>query len=158
MWGHPGQREHPDSVTEPAGCGYSWAQRRQPRPSSELNPRNSQSSPGGGGQPGAGRGPGKWPQPQFSPMVGQQWARAGVLGRSMWGYTSFTQETSVEGLWCPGPMPGEVEPTGTCNGGAGLTSCPGRGADNRQGSPAIQSISDAGQPFPGYQISSFLVP
>ena len=64
VWGHLGQRECPDSVTEPAGCGYSRAQRREPRQSSELNPRNSQSSPGGGGQPGAGRGPGKWPQLQ----------------------------------------------------------------------------------------------
>ena len=93
-----------------------------------------------------------------SPIVRQLWARVGVLGRSMWGYTSFTQETSVEGLWCPGPMPGEVEPRGTCNGGAGLTSCLGRGADDRQGSPATQSIRDTAQPFPGFQISSFLVP
>lgn len=89
-------------------------------------------------------------------MVRQLWARAGVLRRSMWGYTSFTQETSVEGLWCPGPMPGEVEPRGACNGGSRLTSCLDRGADNRQGSLATQSIKDAGQPFPG--VPNLLLP
>lgn len=80
-------------------------------------------------------------------MVRQLWARAGVLGRSMWGYTSFTQETSVEACGAQAQCQ-VVEPRGACNGGSGLTSCLDRGADNRQGSLATQSIRDRRPAFP----------
>lgn len=113
----------------PAGCGVHPSTQKESRQSAKLSPKNSQSLFGGcathmpkvKGNPWQGGGARMCLESHTWAGVSQRLARACSLCaltecgawkvhaglHSCPDSISFTQETSVECLRCPGPMPGE---------------------------------------------------